>query len=518
MLNVEKCIYHCNSGEKSKLIENIRGGGIGERPRAHRDACPAGWWTSSNMVWLRELRGSFALLDEQEKSVILGCDIIRSISLFYCVKEHRIWVGDDAAKIAEKSKSVLQDENVNEFLRASYVTENETIFRGIYQVLPGEYVVISKEDGSIFRKSYYECRYTCDGTGVEKEFLEELDACLDEVFCDMIQRLDGRTALIPLSGGCDSRTAAVVLKRLGYKDIVCFSYGRAGNEESECSKEVAEALGCPWHFIEYNGKVWRDFFHSPDYKKYLDFSCRGTSIGSIQPLPAVLELKRRELAVENAVVIPGHALDFLAGSHIHIENREYNRTEMAAMILQDHYNLRTSPTVQKAVRKWVKNIPETLSPRGMVQEYMLWEWKNRQAKFIANDVRAYEFAGLDWELPFWDKRLCDFFSKLPRIFLEGRYLQYQYMQNYIDPTVGIQMDYMDCSMSKKERRKSKLKKIAFLRYLNRVKICLRNYKHTGNAFYDYMSAGDYLKCICKYGWDFNLNTIEAEDYIKLFIK
>ncbi len=25
MLNVEKCIYHCNSGEKSKLIENIRG-------------------------------------------------------------------------------------------------------------------------------------------------------------------------------------------------------------------------------------------------------------------------------------------------------------------------------------------------------------------------------------------------------------------------------------------------------------------------------------------------------------
>ena len=130
----------------------------------------------------------------------------------------------------------------------------------------------------------------------------------------------------------------------------------------------------------------------------------------------------------------------------------------------------------------------------MVQEYMLWEWKNRQAKFIANDVRAYEFAGLDWELPFWDKRLCDFFSKLPRIFLEGRYLQYQYMQNYIDPTVGIQMDYMDCSMSKKERRKSKLKKIAFLRYLNRVKICLRNYKHTGNAFYDYMSAG---MAVCK---------------------
>lgn len=29
MLNVEKCIYHCNSGEKSKLIENIRGGDWG---------------------------------------------------------------------------------------------------------------------------------------------------------------------------------------------------------------------------------------------------------------------------------------------------------------------------------------------------------------------------------------------------------------------------------------------------------------------------------------------------------
>lgn len=33
MLNVEKCIYHCNSGEKSKLIENIRGGGYWGAPK-----------------------------------------------------------------------------------------------------------------------------------------------------------------------------------------------------------------------------------------------------------------------------------------------------------------------------------------------------------------------------------------------------------------------------------------------------------------------------------------------------
>ena len=494
MLNVEKCICHYNSIGRSKMVEKI-GGGIEES--------------------IVRIQGSFVLAAEQEDRVILGCDIIRSIPLFYCVKENTVWIGDDAAKIAGKTRAVLHEDNIREFLRASYVTENETVYQGICQVLPGEFVVISKEDGSIFRKFYYECRYTCDDTRTENQALEALNQCLEDVFRDMIMRLEGRTALIPLSGGCDSRTAAAVLKRLGYKEVICFSYGRAGNNESVCSKRVAQALGYPWHFIEYNEKVWKNFYRSSDYNKYMRFSCRGNSIGSLQPLPAVLEIRKRRLAPDTAVVIPGHALDFLAGSHIHIEDRAYSRKEIVEILLRDHYSLRKSPRVHAAIEKWAKNLPETLSKGEMIREYMLWEWKNRQAKFIANDVRAYEYAGFEWELPFWDKRVCDFFTKMPHLFLEGRYLQYRYTQKYVDPIAGIRMNYTKHNTAGKEKLRVMLKKIYLLRYLNHLRNCLRNYKHTSNAFYDHMSGGEYLKCMWRYGLDFNLNTIEAEDYIEL---
>ncbi|MGF3495975.1 MAG: asparagine synthase-related protein, partial [Methanothrix sp.] len=56
---------------------------------------------------------------------------------------------------------------------------------------------------------------------------------------------------------------------------------------------------------------------------------------------------------------------------------------------------------------------EILSQECASSKYESWEWQERQAKFIINSVRIYEFWGYSWWLPFWDNEFMDFWSKVP---------------------------------------------------------------------------------------------------------
>jgi asparagine synthase (glutamine-hydrolysing) len=68
--------------------------------------------------------------------------------------------------------------------------------------------------------------------------------------------------VVPLSGGLDSRIIVAMLKRLGVEDVICFTYGKKGNREAEISRQVAEALGYRWYFVEYTKEKLYDGYHS----------------------------------------------------------------------------------------------------------------------------------------------------------------------------------------------------------------------------------------------------------------
>ena len=41
-----------------------------------------------------------------------------------------------------------------------------------------------------------------------------------------------------------------------------------------------------------------------------------------------------------------------------------------------------------------------------------WNIQNRQANFIVNAVRVYEYFGVDWRIPLWDDELSDFWLSI----------------------------------------------------------------------------------------------------------
>ena len=42
-----------------------------------------------------------------------------------------------------------------------------------------------------------------------------------------------------------------------------------------------------------------------------------------------------------------------------------------------------------------------------------WNWRERQAKFILNSVRVYDYFGYGWRLPLFEKELLDFVASIP---------------------------------------------------------------------------------------------------------
>ena len=45
--------------------------------------------------------------------------------------------------------------------------------------------------------------------------------------------------------------------------------------------------------------------------------------------------------------------------------------------------------------------------------YEVWEYQERQVKFIIQGQRVYDYFGFDWYLPFWDASVVRFWSEMP---------------------------------------------------------------------------------------------------------
>lgn len=460
---------------------------------------------------IRELKGSFAIISEDSACVELVCDFIRSIPLFYCVYGNEIVVGNNGVTVAKYCHANFDEIRVDEFLHTSYVTGHKTLFHNVYTVLPGEIVRIFKADGCINRHFYWKMIYNGKMSDIgEAELITAFDDILLDVFKDLVERLNGRTALIPLSGGCDSRIIAVMLKRLNYDKVICFSYGRQGNRDALISKEIANILEFPWHFVEYTKEMWTSLYSSKLYKKYLSYSCNGTGIGSVRSFPAMVNLKSQ--VPRDCIVIPGHTLDVELGSHLPNwkKDKEIKREELIEQIRNRHYHLSRRPkTCEPIIDEWLYDVPQQMDVKRGVHEMQYFEWINRQPKFIANETRKYEFLEYTgWELPFWDRRVCDFVRQLPVQMLQSRYLQYKYMEKIIDPIVGRQIEYFKLSSSGSEIKdivKNYLAK-AFLSP-SRAYYCLKMYRQNDMAFFDHMSLNEYIYWMEQCGVAFDIHSI-----------
>ena len=417
---------------------------------------------------VKAMNGNFAIVIEGNNWLFASVDRVRSFPLFYGKKKHKFFISDDAYWVREQVGDNQIDKLASiEFLLTGYVTGSDTLFPNVKQLQAGESLFVKKiqdEDFKFNTIRYY--RYIYDNLFKESQetLLRYFDQILIDVFQRLIQSTHGYDLVVPLSGGLDSRLVVMMLKRLGCKNIRCFSYGYLGNWESKISKQVANKLGYKWFFVPYSRKSWYYWFHSKELREYYRYANNLSSLAHLQDWSAVWELKKRKLISENSIFVPGHTGDFISGRHIPLNFfhlKEINKNTLVQAIWKKHYSLwkwssfrnRLEPILYNRVLSRIGYDLPYRTPEEVASAYECWEWQERQSKFICNSVRVYEFFGYKWRIPLWDLKIMNFWKRVPLCYKKDQNL-YRRFVNKIAHDLNIKVyapSYITLIIDKCER-------------------------------------------------------------------
>lgn len=377
---------------------------------------------------LKELNGFFAIVCVQDQAAYAAVDRARSMPLFYAARsDGGVLVSDDAFWIqgelgATRRNAVAEEE----FLLLGYVTGQDTLCGDIRQIQAGELVRLDVGPrGALAQASFY-ARYIhhYDAALDAGALAEKLDQALVAMTRRMIEYAAGRRILLPLSGGLDSRLLALLLKRLKYANVAAFSYGSIRSAESRISKAVAEGLGFPWLFVPYSPAAWNKWFHTPEFRAYKHMAFQLSSCAHVQDFPAIWELKKNNAIPADTVIVPGICADLQAGSMSKDHRRDLycagpiDRDHVIASIIEQHYNLfdwtarraELYPQFRARIAEFLGDMAQYPDAASAFETQFCAE---KVAKYLVNSVRAYDYWGYDWWLPYWDAEFIGFWETAP---------------------------------------------------------------------------------------------------------
>lgn len=422
--------------------------------------------------FLATLNGFFALAGRRGERFFAAVDRVRSRPIFFTEHEGVLRISDDPyglARLWGSADSKTKPEISTEFLMSGFVTGHDTLHPRVHQLSAGELLWAERhQDGYAFDiQPYFQYLSTTgidvandwrphfqrsstrdpEGVGLESAtWSEQLDEVASHAVGRLVQVARGRSIVVPLSGGRDSRLLAMKLKQLAYGDVYCYSYGSFEGFEARVSRTVAERLGYPWFFARYDPNVWRRCRTDESFWSFRRRAHSLSQIECIQDWPAVRTLVDR--VPPDSLFVPGHTLDFLSGSHIPggwEQDGLGGWRSVEAAIVRRYFSLWPRQTLadvfgaSSADALWADLILRVRSSvarfeapgvAAMVQGLEHFSWIERQAKFIVNSVRVYESHGFDWWLPWWDNELLRFWRSVPLSLRFGNRLRNHFVDTY----------------------------------------------------------------------------------------
>ena len=401
---------------------------------------------------LTDINGIFALVINKSDFKAIAIDASRIYPLYYSQDGH-LSVSDNPYLLMTE-KSQLDSDAVDEYLCSGAVFAGKTLLKGIMQVKPSNYIVFEAN-------SYHEVEYWnyCVKAGNEIDCtLEQLDSVMEKSFRRMLESIGNRQIVVPLSGGLDSRLIVCMLKRLGCENVVCYTVGRPENAEYLTAKKVAEKLGYKYYFIDNTSAefVPANYFNDTNFQRYCHFIGNLGNFLWVFEYFAVKWLTDKGLIASDAVFVPGHPADSIAGSHLRKASVTSNSSVryMTNAIMYDsfEYGRRSSHVRNEAKSYFVKN--KRLGGNSH-SNYTSFVMQNRLAHQINNSARLYEFFEHEVRMPFWDRELLDLFKSLPYSRLEDCNFYVEYVSKCVFSKFGV--DFPKDTPSKKAIKRQHIK-------------------------------------------------------------
>jgi len=396
-----------------------------------------------------KLEGCYGLVVENKNWVLALVDKIRGYPLFYSEQEKGMSFSNSARLILDSNKnSFLDNASLTELQMAGYVSGENTLYSNVKQIQAGEFIFWDKIFAKKSKINYFSF-YVPETLKIShKSQIEELAEITDTIFKRTVADMGSKKVWVPLSGGLDSRLVLCKLKEHGCQNLQAFSYGVPNNYEASVAKHVAKVLDVPWLFVPDSMQRSRDFFYSKTRTNYWEFSDELQVIPNLHQICSLMKLMKSDKMKPGDVVINGQSGDFIAGQHIPEFFGEYNENVLIKKIIAKHYQHRKDLLISENIICMQEKILDTvhqltnstiLDEQEFAKQYELWEWRERQAKRVVHGQRNYDFLGLGWELPLWDREYLNFWRMVPVTQKKKRSLFVDYVE--INNFFGLFRDY-----------------------------------------------------------------------------
>ena len=374
---------------------------------------------------LNEVNGSFAIIANTDRYLFAAVDFVRSIPLFFSTENGEFLIGDDASAMQEELGGCQCDPVAKEeFLRFGYTQGPYTLDPRIMQIEAGELLVYDKSTGQRESQPYFSHSHGNYTNKNEKLLIEELDQITTNWTRRLIQSAQGRTIVVPLSGGYDSRYIVCALKRENYENVMCYSYGDSDSYEHKIACKVAKQLDYPIHVINYNRRAWKEMLKTSCLDDYCDYAFQQNSVPCIQELLARFMLLKMKVIPSESIIVPGYCGDLQGGSFVPTEildkkSRYILAEGIAPYIFRDRFTLQktaANPDVELTVLGRIlayTDQSKTDNEQDFCSALEDWITRNQVAKYVINTLRTHEFFENEWRLPLWDKELIKWWYQVP---------------------------------------------------------------------------------------------------------
>ena len=172
------------------------------------------------------------------------------------------------------------------FRMSGFTINNGTLWKNIYGLNAGQFLFFNFSD-RFFVRNYFQYIPYQDKKYSYTNYKKKLKNQIDNLIKHIINKAKGKTIIIPLSAGLDSRLIASGLRQFKYNNVKCFSYGIKNNYEALASKKISRKLGYKWTFVNITHALAKQFYKSNNYKNYLKNSVDGAATSTIQGLFAI---------------------------------------------------------------------------------------------------------------------------------------------------------------------------------------------------------------------------------------
>jgi len=206
--------------------------------------------------FVHHLRGMYAIAihDMQSGALVLARDPFGIKPLYYCECEAGfVFASEPQAIIRAGLVAAVQNEKRrDELLQLQFTCGQETVFAGIFRVLPGETLVV--EGGRITARN--RCPALPEGARLkidEASALSELDAALNDSV-GVHQRSDVPYGMF-FSGGVDSSVLLAMMSRLNERPVQALTAGFSGmkvHDERDHARMLAASVGADHIEVEFS--------------------------------------------------------------------------------------------------------------------------------------------------------------------------------------------------------------------------------------------------------------------------